>query len=215
MSNRSVAAALDAGLGGDLGRAHGRPVGGRVADDVVVGAQRTRCCAAGRLGGRGCSPSPTPSASSSSSTGSSSPGATVERLFGVSKARAATLMQTFGAELVGNQQRTPPRTKRSCRRESPRSPGSSSWWSGMRRSEVARRGDLSVIVRRGKTNQGAGRGVRHAASAARLPERLKVTAANRTSPRRPGPRSPERGSLVAWPPGDLQCRTLGLRRRAR
>ena len=34
----------------------------------------------------------------------------VERLFGVSKARAATLMQTFGAELVGNQ-RTLPRTK--------------------------------------------------------------------------------------------------------
>ena len=34
----------------------------------------------------------------------------VERLFGVSKARAATLMQTFGAELTGNQ-RTLPRTK--------------------------------------------------------------------------------------------------------
>ena len=33
----------------------------------------------------------------------------VERLFGVSKARAATLMQTFGAELTGNQ-RTLPRT---------------------------------------------------------------------------------------------------------
>ena len=34
----------------------------------------------------------------------------VERLFGVSKARAATLMQAFGAELTGNQ-RTLPRTK--------------------------------------------------------------------------------------------------------
>ena len=34
----------------------------------------------------------------------------VERLFGVSKARAATLMQTFGAEMTGNQ-RTLPRTK--------------------------------------------------------------------------------------------------------
>ena len=34
----------------------------------------------------------------------------IERLFGVSKARAATLMQTFEAELVGNQ-RTLPRTK--------------------------------------------------------------------------------------------------------
>ena len=34
----------------------------------------------------------------------------IERLFGVSKARAATLMQTLGAELVGNQ-RTLPRTK--------------------------------------------------------------------------------------------------------
>ena len=34
----------------------------------------------------------------------------VERLFGVSKARAATLMQTFGAELTGNQ-RTLPRRK--------------------------------------------------------------------------------------------------------
>ena len=34
----------------------------------------------------------------------------VERLFGVSKARAATLMQTFGAELTGNQ-RTLPRTR--------------------------------------------------------------------------------------------------------
>ena len=34
----------------------------------------------------------------------------VERLFGVSRARAATLMQTFGAELTGNQ-RTLPRTQ--------------------------------------------------------------------------------------------------------
>ena len=34
----------------------------------------------------------------------------IERLFGVSKARAATLMQTFGAEMTGNQ-RTLPRTK--------------------------------------------------------------------------------------------------------
>ena len=34
----------------------------------------------------------------------------VERLYGVPKARAATLMQTFGAELTGNQ-RTLPRTK--------------------------------------------------------------------------------------------------------
>ena len=34
----------------------------------------------------------------------------VEQLFGVSKARAATLMQTFGADLTGNQ-RTLPRTK--------------------------------------------------------------------------------------------------------
>ena len=30
----------------------------------------------------------------------------VERLFGVSRARAATLMQTFGAELVGYQERS-------------------------------------------------------------------------------------------------------------
>ena len=34
----------------------------------------------------------------------------IERLFGVGKVRAAALMQTFGAELVGNQ-RTLPRTK--------------------------------------------------------------------------------------------------------
>ena len=34
----------------------------------------------------------------------------IEQLFGVSRARAATLMQTFGAELAGNQ-RTLPRTK--------------------------------------------------------------------------------------------------------
>ena len=34
----------------------------------------------------------------------------IERLFGVSTARAATLMQTFGAEMTGNQ-RTLPRTK--------------------------------------------------------------------------------------------------------
>ena len=34
----------------------------------------------------------------------------IERLFGVSKARAATLMQTFGAEMTGNQ-RTLPRTR--------------------------------------------------------------------------------------------------------
>ena len=34
----------------------------------------------------------------------------IEQLFGVSTARAATLMQTFGAEMTGNQ-RTLPRTK--------------------------------------------------------------------------------------------------------
>ena len=34
----------------------------------------------------------------------------IERLFGIGKARAAALMKTFGAELVGNQ-RTFPRTK--------------------------------------------------------------------------------------------------------
>ena len=34
----------------------------------------------------------------------------IERLFGVSKVRAAALMQTFGAEMTGNQ-RTLPRTK--------------------------------------------------------------------------------------------------------
>ena len=34
----------------------------------------------------------------------------IERLFGVSKARAATLMQTFGVEMTGNQ-RTLPRTR--------------------------------------------------------------------------------------------------------
>ncbi len=34
----------------------------------------------------------------------------IERLFGVGKVRAAALMKTFGAELVGNQ-RTLPRTK--------------------------------------------------------------------------------------------------------
>ena len=34
----------------------------------------------------------------------------IERVFGVSKARAATLMQTFGTEMTGNQ-RTLPRTK--------------------------------------------------------------------------------------------------------
>ena len=34
----------------------------------------------------------------------------IEQLFGVSRARAATLMQTFGAELTGNQ-RTLPRTQ--------------------------------------------------------------------------------------------------------
>ena len=34
----------------------------------------------------------------------------IEQLFGISKVRAATLMQTFGAEMTGNQ-RTLPRTK--------------------------------------------------------------------------------------------------------
>ena len=37
-------------------------------------------------------------------------GGDIERLFGVGKVRAAALMKTFGAELVGNQ-RTLPRTK--------------------------------------------------------------------------------------------------------
>ena len=58
----------------------------------------------------GSSPSPTPSASSKSSTETLLTRRDIERLFGVSTARAATLMQTFGAEMTGCQ-RTLPRTK--------------------------------------------------------------------------------------------------------
>ena len=46
----------------------------------------------------------------SSSTGHSSTRRDIERLFGVGKVRAAALMKTFGAKLVGNQ-RTLPRTR--------------------------------------------------------------------------------------------------------
>ena len=46
----------------------------------------------------------------------------VERLFGVGKVRAAALMKTFGAELVGNQ-RTLPRTKLLQQLKKHRGPG--------------------------------------------------------------------------------------------
>ena len=58
----------------------------------------------------GSSPSPTPSASSRQLDREVLTRRDVEQLFGVSRARAATLMQTFGAEMTGYQ-RTLPRTK--------------------------------------------------------------------------------------------------------
>ena len=53
----------------------------------------------------------------------------LERLFGVSRARAATLMQTFGAEMTGYQ-RTLPRTKllRQLRTASRPAPPSAAKW---------------------------------------------------------------------------------------
>lgn len=70
---------------------------------------RTPCDTRCRRGpsSRPGSPAPRPARSP---TGSSSRGATSSGLFGVAKVRAAALMKTFGAELVGNQ-RTLPRTK--------------------------------------------------------------------------------------------------------
>ncbi len=66
----------------------------------------------------------------------------VERLFGVSRARAATLMQTFGAELTGYQ-RTLPRTKllRQLRTQRAR---------GAFRGEVARRDRLVAELRKAR-----------------------------------------------------------------
>ena len=52
----------------------------------------------------GSSPSPTPSSSSRRSTGRCSPAATSNRI-GVSRARAATLMRAFGAEVTGSMSR--------------------------------------------------------------------------------------------------------------
>ena len=56
----------------------------------------------------------------------------IERLFGVGKVRAAALMKTFGAELVGNQ-RTLPRTK--LLQQSEEAPGA---------GRVPRRGETRV-----------------------------------------------------------------------
>ena len=78
----------------------------------------------------------------------------VERLFGVSKARAATLMQTFGAEMTGYQ-RTLPRTKlpAGCS-------GSTGGRAAFRHEEERRecsveRGRIEVAVRRGEGRHGA------------------------------------------------------------
>ena len=60
-----------------------------------VDAVRSRC----PLAPGGSSPSLTPSSSSTRSTGPCSPAVTSNQLFGVSRARAATLMRAFGAEL--------------------------------------------------------------------------------------------------------------------
>ena len=66
----------------------------------------------------------------------------VEQLFGVSRARAATLMQTFGAELTGNQ-RTLPRTQllRQLRKHRARAAF---------RGEVARRDRLVAELRKAR-----------------------------------------------------------------
>ena len=66
----------------------------------------------------------------------------LERLFGVSRARAATLMQTFGAELTGYQ-RTLPRTKllRQLRTQRAR---------GAFRGEVERRDRLVAELRKAR-----------------------------------------------------------------
>ena len=107
------------GAGVRLGRpvrGHGRGGPGRGGPGQGVHAdarwplrQLVRTCRCPRSPG-GSSPSPTPSASSRSSTGTLLTRRDIERLFGVGKVRAAALMKTFGAELVGNQ-RTLPRTK--------------------------------------------------------------------------------------------------------
>ena len=90
------------------------PTAGSVVQ-VLAAADLSRAFTASRsaglvAGARGCprspggsSPSPTPSASSSSSTGRSSRGATSSGSSASGKVRAAALMTTFGAELVGNQ----------------------------------------------------------------------------------------------------------------
>ena len=83
------------------------PVEGVHAVAGQLGRRRVRDSRCPRSPG-GSSPSPTPSAGSNSSTGTLL--TRRERLFGVGKVRAAALMKTFGAELVGNQ-RILPRTR--------------------------------------------------------------------------------------------------------
>ena len=59
----------------------------------------------------------------------------IEQLFGVSRARAATLMQTFGAELTGNQRTLPPDEAPPAAPKTPAGPpsaakrnGGRGWW---------------------------------------------------------------------------------------
>ena len=92
------------------------------APDLVPPRTRRRGCSrhgAPRCPPRpgGSSPSPTPSASSTAldrEVLTRREGRSIEQLFGVSRARAATLMQTFGAALTGTQ-RTLPRERQLLR----------------------------------------------------------------------------------------------------
>ena len=131
----------------------------------------------------------------------------IEQLFGVSRARAATLMQTFGAEMTGYQ-RTLPRTKllRQLRKHRAR---------GAFRGEVERRDRLVAELRKARVT-----GIRVTlpaetldAKLASLPEGgVGLPGPDRGAlPRRAGRR---RAALRARPGADARLRAVrGARRR--
>ena len=123
----------------------------------------------------------------------SSPGATIERLFGVGKVRAAALTTTFGAELVGNQ-KTLPGTKLF----GSFAPAVFAAISSRRHQNVTPPPHLHRVRRIvGSAEHPAAQAV-HRASEAALPRDADLAALRRTADVLAGSRSRRRRSSRAW-----------------
>ena len=128
----------------------------------------------------------------------------IEQLFGVSRARAATLMQTFGAALTGNQ-RTLPRTQllRQLRRHRTRAAF---------RGEATRRDRVVTAIRQARLT-----GIRVAVPLEALEARLSGLPAGRDGRARPDRGALQRGAgrrraaLRARPGADERLRAASRR----